>query len=82
MAYPFGGHTQFQEYLDWCCSQGCKLTYGYSKFTGHMKTMILIDNPGNGKHHMELGIDPKEYLTRSLIAHMDRRLGLNSPFRD
>lgn len=80
MSYPFGGHPRFNDYLEWArTEQGCTYQSGYSKVDGKIETMVLIENPGNERHVVYFSAIT-EYLSPSDVAHLDRRLGLDSPF--
>lgn len=80
MAYPFGGHPRFNDYLEWARTEmGCTYQSGYSKLDGKIETMVIVENATNGKHVIYFAA-VSEYLTPSGVAHLDRRLGLDSPF--
>jgi hypothetical protein len=80
VSYPFGGHPRFNDYLEWArTDQGCTYQSGYSRIDGKIETMVRIDNPANGKHVFYFA-KIEEYLLPSAVAHLDRRLGLSSPF--
>ena len=80
MAFPFGGHPRFQDYLEWArTEQGCVYQSGYAKPDGRVETFVRIENPANGKHAIEF-IRFAETLTPSTVSALDRRLGLESPF--
>ena len=80
MAYPFGGHPRFNDYLEWARTEkGCTYHSGYTKIDGKIETMVVIENPANGKHTIEL-IEIDEFITGWTVAGLDRRLGLDSPF--
>lgn len=80
MAYPFGGHPRFNDYLEWArIERGCTYQSGYSKLDGKIETMVCVENPSNGKHVIYFA-EISEYLTPGAVAHLDRRLGLDSPF--
>ena len=80
MAYPFGGHPRFNDYLEWArLQQSCTYQSGYARVDGKVETMVLIENPANGTHVIFCA-DIAEYLMPSEVSHLDRRLGLTSPF--
>ncbi|MEA3030281.1 MAG: hypothetical protein QOG13_1606 [Sphingomonadales bacterium] len=80
MAYPFGGHPRFEEYLEWARrTQGCTYTSGFSQIDGKVETFVCIENPANGKHIIYYAA-MKEFLTGNAVSTLDRRLGLDSPF--
>lgn len=80
MAFPFGNHPTFLEYLQWCCQQGCTMASGYMQFPdGSMMSRQVITAP-NGKHVTVMDMSNNERLMPSTVAYFDRRLGLDSPF--
>lgn len=80
MAFPFGGHPRFQEYLEWACTeQGCTILSGYARIDGKVETFVTIENPANQKHTIEF-IPFAEFLAPSTVTALDRRLGLDSPY--
>lgn len=80
MAHPFGQAPRFNDYLEWArLNQGCTYKSGIMKVDGTTETFILIENPANGKHTFEF-MTVEERLTPSVVAGLDRRLGLDSPF--
>lgn len=80
MAYPFGGHPRFEEYLEWARrNHGCTYRCGITQLDGKVEPFVEIENPANGKHVI-YSAPMKEHLTANAVAHLDRRLGLDSPF--
>jgi hypothetical protein len=80
MAFPFGGHPQFQEYLEWVRRElGCTYRSGMVMIDGKAETFVVIINPGNGRHVIYFAA-MTEHLLSGAIAHLDRRLGIDSPF--
>lgn len=80
MAFPFGGHPRFEEYLEWARREhGCTYKSGYSDVDGALETFVHVENPANGKHVIYFA-KMKEFLPPSAVSHLDRRLGLDSPF--
>lgn len=80
MAFPFGGHPRFNEYLEWArIEMGCTYRSGFGRLGGKVETFVTIENPSNGRHAIEF-MPIEEYLTPSTVAKLDRRLGLESPF--
>lgn len=79
MAAPFGGHPRLIEYLGWCSAQGCTNSSGYTTKSGKTITYQVISCE-NGKHVVVSGINNNEYLMPTMVAYLDRRLGLDSPF--
>jgi hypothetical protein len=79
MAFPFGGHPTFAEYMKWAHSEGCKFQSGHSRLDGHSHVMTKITAP-NGRHVIVVDVVPSERLSPSMVSYLDRRLRLNSPF--
>lgn len=80
MAFPFGGHPRFEEYLEWARREhGCTYRSGICEIDGRIEAFVIIENPANGKHVIyHAGM--KEPLTGNAVGHLDRRLGIDSPF--
>jgi hypothetical protein len=80
VAFPFGGHPQFQEYLEWARREhGCAYQCGFTTIDGKVETFVSIDNPAKGTHVIYFA-PMTESLTGNAVGHLDRRLGLDSPF--
>lgn len=79
MAAPFGGHPRLIEYLAWCSQQGCTMTSGFKK-KGEVVVTFNVVRSDDGKHVVIAGIGNNEFLVPTMVAYLDRRLGLNSPF--
>ena len=79
MAFPFGGHPRFQEYIAWAVGEGCICNTGVGHVGGKMHTFTILENPVNGKHTIE-SIPNEEFLAPTKVGALDRRLGLDSPF--
>lgn len=76
MSAPFAPSPKFREYLEWArVAQGCRIDEGYS---GN-KSMKRITAP-SGRYVLQIGLADDETLSHSLVAYLDRRLGLSSPF--
>ena len=75
-SHPFQPHPTFAEYLHWAEQQGCSVN------TGHVSTVpfIRITHPATGRIVVQGGVEQTEYLTPSIVARLDRRLGLVSPW--
>lgn len=80
-AFPFGGHPSFSHYLTWANQKaGCTVQTGYMSLEdGEAVSMTLITAP-NGRHAIEVDLAQDERLVASVISHLDRRLGLKSPW--
>jgi hypothetical protein len=80
VAFPFGGHPRFEEYLEWARRTcGCTYKSGFTRIDGKVETFVHIENPANGKHVI-YSFPMKEHLMGNAVAHLDRRLGIDSPF--
>ena len=77
VAFPFGGHPTFAQYLEWVISQGCKVLSGVD--TEHSVLVTKITAP-SGKTAIEVGTRPHDFLVPTTIGRLDRRLGLISPW--
>jgi hypothetical protein len=76
-ASPFGGHPTFAEYLAWAKGQGCAIKYGISPDASRV---VMIDDP-TGKYWVHVvEIKETEYLVPTMVAYLDRRLHVSSPF--
>ena len=76
MSAPFAPSPKFRAYLDWAEKEaGCKIDEGvFGK-----KSLKRITSP-DGRSVKQVGLADTETLSHSLVAHLDRRLGLDSPF--
>lgn len=79
MAYPFGGHPRFDEYIQWAVGQGCICRSGVRKVRGRSVTSTLLQNPANERHVISV-VEGKTFLVPTMVHYFDRRLGLDSPF--
>lgn len=80
MAYPFGGHPTLASYIDWARTKGCSAQNGVvSDEDGRVHTLTRIKGPA-GKWATLAGISHHERLVPSMVAYLDRRLGITSPF--
>jgi hypothetical protein len=80
-ATPFGGHPTFAQYLDWARSVGCLVKYGISTSSdGSPSRIIMIDDPTRKFWVHVVEVQETEYLLPTMIAYLDRRLHLKSPF--
>lgn len=79
MAFPFGILPTLHEYIGWANQQGCTTTSGVTMIEGKMITYQLLTAP-SGRHVFVSGVGMQERLQPRMVAHYDRRLGLESPF--
>ena len=76
MSAPFGPSPKLREYLDWARTEaGCDVKEGVMG----KKSIVRITAP-DGRFVHQTGMLDNEPLSHSVVAHLDRRLGLNSPF--
>ena len=80
-AYPFGGHPTLNAYLIWTAqTAGCTVQSGYKlSKEGPALSMTRITAP-SGKHVIIVDYEQEERLLPTFVAHLDRRLGLTSPW--
>jgi hypothetical protein len=74
VAFPFGSPT-FGDYLAWARSVGCDCKIG--DIGGVVGWRITAPS---GLHVMVMDTQQNERLVSSVLNHLDRRLGLDSPF--
>ena len=78
-AWPFGGHPKFSEYCTWAAQdERCTVQTGFAvspEGAVHNQTMITAPS---GRHVIVVDITQDEFLMPTMIAYLDRRLGLNS----
>jgi hypothetical protein len=77
MAFPFGGHPTFAQYLAWAVERGCKIQSGVD--TEQSISLTKITAPSE-KWAIVAGVLPTEILLPTTIGSLDRRLGLISPW--
>lgn len=76
MAAPFGPSPKLGEYLEWVRGEGgCGVQHGVFGTT----RMVRI-TASDGRHATILGLQDDETVSHSLIANLDRRLGVDAPF--
>jgi hypothetical protein len=78
VAFPFGGHPTFRQYLDWAVSQGCTVQVGVD--TERSIGVTKIFSPDREKWAIQAGTLPTDYLTPTDVGRLDRRLGILSPW--
>ena len=79
MAYPFGGHPTFADYQKWAMQMGCQQPNILMQQDGRFVTSVTIVAP-DGRRATVFDTAATDRLTPSMVAHLDRRLGLSSPF--
>lgn len=81
MAFPFGGHPTFGQYLIWALdAHGFTARTGIgSDVTGKPHSITRIFKEG-GPSAIVPGIKQEEHLTPSVVGYLDRRLGIKSPW--
>jgi hypothetical protein len=78
VAFPFGGHPTFAQYLQWAAAQGCKVQIGVD--TDRSIGVTKIVSPDGKKWVFQAGTLPNDYLTPTDVGRLDRRLGILSPW--
>lgn len=81
MAVPFGGHPTLPDIIDWARANGCAVETKVRThaITGQPYESVEISNPKGGSVVLA---DPGdgERLEPSMVAYIQRRLGLRTPF--
>jgi hypothetical protein len=77
VAFPFGDHPTFAEYIAWARTQRCTVAHGVDTRQSIPVTRITAPS---GKWVSEAGTLPNDRLTPTTIGRLDRRLGLVSPW--
>lgn len=76
MSAPFAPSPKLREYLEWARTVAkCEVSEGHLG----TKSCVRITAP-NGKFVHQVGLLDDEPLRHSVVAYLDRRLGLDSPF--
>lgn len=81
MSHPFGGHPTFGKYLAWARDE-----HGF-----HAQTGIAADKNGRshsvtkvfkqgGQSVVVTDVSQNEHLVPTMVSHLDRRLGIVSPW--
>lgn len=81
-AHPFGGSfPTFAQYCTWAAQSGCSIRTGYQVIDdGEAIAITIIESAANGTHAIEADLGQDERLVPSVVASLDRRLGLTSPW--
>lgn len=81
MSFPFGGHPNLATYIVWL--QGTHQGTAQSGYTtdakGKSHALTKLSLP-NGKSVVVVGMSQSEFLAPSMVAFLDRRLGIKSPW--
>ncbi len=81
MAGPFGGHPTLASYLHWIRECGGYANSGYaSDKNGRVQSMTKITT-AEGNSVVVAGIQQHERLEPTMVAYLDRRLLVKSPWR-
>jgi hypothetical protein len=76
MSAPFAPSPKFRDYVEWArINAGCTIKEG----TRGLKSIVRIEAPSGRAVH-QIGVADNETLSHSLVAYLDRRLGIDSPF--
>ena len=76
MSAPFGKSPKLREYIEWARKEAdCAIDEGHFG----KKSLIRITSP-DGRSVRQIGLADNETLSHSVVALLDRRLGLDSPF--
>jgi hypothetical protein len=76
MSAPFAPSPKLREYLEWARTKaGCSYREGVKGTKG----VVTIESP-TGKVVSQVSVPDDEPLSHWLVAHLDRRLQINSPF--
>jgi hypothetical protein len=77
MSAPFAPSPRISKYCDWARTEaGCTVQEGYGR---HNKKVWRITAPSGAYVH-QVGLSEDEPLCHDVVASLDRRLGINSPF--
>ena len=81
MAYPFGGHPKFGQYLLWARDEfDFRAQTGVAQTPdGKAETVTKISKVG-GPNVVVVGVEQDEFLVPSMVGYLDRRLEVTSPF--
>jgi hypothetical protein len=80
VAFPFGGHPTFGQYVAWAVQQGCIVTGGMISIRGQSHNVTRIFDRTKKKWVTEIGTNPSDPFVPTTIGRLDRRLGMKSPF--
>ena len=76
MSAPFAPSPKLRQYCDWARTDaGCTVQEGHH----NAKSIWRITSPSGATVH-QVGIPEDEPLRHEVVAYLDRRLGINSPF--
>lgn len=82
MSFPFGGHPKLADYIGQARhDHQAKASFGVATDEdGATEYTTRITIPKTGKTVHLVGIQQTDYLTPIDIGHLDRRLGIKSPY--
>jgi hypothetical protein len=81
MSHPFGGHPKLGRFVEWAQENGCKaeIKVRERNSSGQPYQALEISAP-SGATAVIVDPDMEEHLAPSIVAQLQRRLGLKSPF--
>lgn len=79
MSYPFGGHPKFGHFKAWAESEGIEVKNGIMEIEG-ISFKITTFITAEGVKVPVTDILDGEFLVPTLVARLERRLGILSPF--
>jgi hypothetical protein len=82
MAFPSGGHPTLAQYLEWAQEQGCEVKYGHAvDDEGRPYSVTRISAPKSVTRFVVVpDVKLSEELDPKMVAYLDRRLRIKSPF--
>jgi hypothetical protein len=81
MSYPFGGMPSLAQYLVWARdTHGIEAKTGYAQSSRGKTVSVIRLATKDGKSAIVSGVAQSEKLVASMVGHLDRRLGVNSPW--
>jgi hypothetical protein len=81
MAVPFGGHPPLERFVEWAKGVGCKVEIKVRTHAVHGRPYKSLEITGPGGAQVAIA-NPNmaEHLAPSMVAYLQRRIGLRSPF--
>lgn len=79
---PFGDHPTFAQYREWAVQTGgCRTRYGIlTASDGLPSRVVIISSEDDERWVVVADVADGEFLVPTMVGHLDRRLGLKSPF--
>jgi hypothetical protein len=78
---PFGGHPQLRGFIEWAEGVGCTVEIKVRTHAVHGRPYKSLEITGpKGGHVAVANPDLDEYLAPSIVAYLQRRIGVRSPF--